>query len=100
LLAVRPHNPTRFTAKVSGVPVSVLHDVPIFMSAGDADQTATRAVTDHSYRELKNAGFKKVRYEHFAGGHHLYLPHLVAALDWFLKGGGNGSNASPVPSSR
>lgn len=93
LLAVSPHNPTRFTSKVS-VPAGTLHNVPIFMSAGDSDQTATKAVTDGSHHELTNAGFKKVRYEHFSGGHHLYQPHLEEALDWFLE---ENKGTSPPP---
>ena len=84
-LAVSPHNPTKFIRDVSGVPVTVAHKMPIFMSAGDKDETATREITDQSHHALDHDGFKNVRYEHFDGGHQLYQPHLQAALSWFLE---------------
>ncbi len=83
-LAVSPHNPTKFTSHVSSVPSAPLHQLPIFISAGDKDPTATPEITERSYKALVKDGFKNVRFEHFDGGHHLYQPHLEAALDWFL----------------
>ncbi|MDQ3199851.1 MAG: hypothetical protein M3Q46_11830 [Verrucomicrobiota bacterium] len=85
LLAVSPHNPTKFMSKVNSAPVTVAHRMPIFMSAGEKDQTATREITDASHEALLHDGFKNVRYEHFDGGHQLYKPHLHAALAWFLE---------------
>ena len=98
-LAVSPHNPTKFSKGVSGVPVTELHNLPIFMSAGDKDETATPEITEESHRALVRAGFKMVRFEHFDGGHHLYKPHLQAALDWFLEGGGQPGGKTPPPRS-
>ncbi len=84
-LAVSPHNPTKFTRDVSGVPATTAHKIPIFMSAGDKDERATPKITQHSHDALVRDGFKNVRFEHFDGGHQLYKPHLQAALSWFLE---------------
>ncbi len=97
-LAVSPWNPTKFTKDVSGVPASVAHKMPIFMSAGEKDETATREITDQSRHALDHDGFKNVRYEHFDGGHQLYQPHLQAALRWFLEQKSNRNpRGSPTP---
>ncbi len=98
LLAVSPHNPTKFAKDVRTIPVTALHNLPIFMSAGEKDEVATPAITDQSHHALVHDGFKKVRFEHFDGGHQLYKPHLQAALDWFLEGGDPaGAKGSPSP---
>ena len=84
-LSVSKWNPTKFPEDFKRVPVSILRDLPIFMSAGDNDTIATREITDESHDAVLKKGFKKVRYEHFVGGHQLNHPHLEVALDWFLQ---------------
>lgn len=71
--------------------------MPIFLSAGEKDDTVTRKVTDQAEREMKHEGFKNLRYEHFDGGHQLYQPHLQAALSWFLERKKGKAAASPSP---
>jgi len=96
-LAVSGWNPAKFVKDVSGLPISVAHQIPIFLSAGDKDETATRKITDQAHHEMEHDGFRNLRYEHFDGGHQLYQPHLQAALSWFLEQKGK-STASPSPS--
>lgn len=84
-LSVSGWNPTKFPDDFKRVPISILRDVPIFMSAGDEDKIATKEITDESHEAMVKKGFKKVRHEHFAGGHQLNHPHLQAALAWFLE---------------
>jgi predicted esterase len=72
--------------------------MPIFLSAGDKDEVATRKITDQSQHDMEHEGFKNLRYEHFDGGHQLYHPHSQAALDWFLEEKGKtGLQSSPTP---
>lgn len=84
-LSVSAWNPTSFRDELKRTPASALHNAPIFMSAGDEDKIATKERTDESHDAIMKEGFKRVRYEHFAGGHQLNHPHLQAALDWFLE---------------
>lgn len=94
-------NPAKFVKDVSGLPVSVAHKMPIFLSAGDKDEVVPRKAADQSQHEMEHEGFKNLRYEHFDGGHQFYRPHLQAALDWFLEEKGkSGSSPSPFPSRR
>lgn len=100
-LAVSGWTPAKFVKDVSGLPVSVAHKMPIFLSAGDKDETATRKVTDQAQHEMEHEGFKNLRYEHFDGGHQLYEPHLQAALSWFLEQKGkSAASLSPFPGRR
>ncbi len=95
-LGVSGWTPAKFIKDVRGLPLSVAHKMPIFLSAGDKDEKATREVTDKAQHEMEREGFKNLRYEHFDGGHQLYQPHLQAALSWFLERNGKAA-ASPSP---
>jgi hypothetical protein len=83
-LAVSGWNPTNFPEALRRAPRGTLHNVPIFMSAGDSDKTATPEITAKAHSDVKAEGFKKIRFEKFPGGHQLNKPHLQAALDWFI----------------
>ncbi|MEO8043498.1 MAG: hypothetical protein ABI674_01215 [Spartobacteria bacterium] len=98
-LGVSGWTPAKFIKDVKGLPLSVAQKMPIFLSAGTKDPTATPEVTDGAKHEMEHGGFRNLRFEHFDGGHQLYQPHLEAALTWFLAGGGKaGASPSPSPS--
>jgi hypothetical protein len=93
-LAVSGWNPTSFPEDLKRAPFNAIHHVPVFMSAGESDTIATRSITEEARDAMQRAGFKKMRYEKFPGGHELHHPHLLAALDWFIE-----LNAKPPGSS-
>jgi predicted esterase len=59
--------------------------VPIFLQSGETDEIATMADHRRVYDDLKHAGFRNVRIEHFAGAHEIYPPPMRLALDWFRQ---------------
>ena len=85
LLAVTGWDPTDFPDVLQRTPFTPLHNLPIFISAGESDSIATKEVTDKMHQDVTGKGFRKVRFEHFAGGHELNRQHLQTALAWFLE---------------
>jgi hypothetical protein len=85
LLAVTGWDPTDFPDVLQRTPFVPLHNLPVFISAGESDPTATKEITDKMYQDVTRQGFRKVRFEHFSGGHTLYRQHLQNALDWFRE---------------
>src|SRR5438874_11439670 len=85
LLAVSGWDPVDFPDVLRRTPFAPLHNLPVFMSAGETDSIATKQITDQSHQAMMREGFRKIRFEHFPGGHELYRAHLQAALDWFLE---------------
>ena len=85
LLAVTGWNPTSFPDVLQRTPFGPLHNLPIFISAGESDSTATKEMTDKVHLDMTRQGFRNVRFEHFSGGHELNRQHLQTALDWFLE---------------
>jgi hypothetical protein len=85
LLAVTGWDPTDFPDMLQRTPFAPLHNLPIFISAGESDSTATKEITDKMHQDVTRQGFRRVRFEHFGGGHELYRQHLQAALDWFRE---------------
>ena len=85
LLAVTGWDPTDFPDVLQRTPFAPIHNLPIFISAGESDPTATKEITDKMYQDVTRQGFRKVRFEHFGGGHELYRQHLQTALDWFRE---------------
>jgi hypothetical protein len=85
LLAVTGWDPTDFPDVLQRTPFTPIHNLPIFISAGESDTTATKEITDKMHQDVTRQGFRKVRFEHFAGGHQLYRQHLQTALDWFRE---------------
>lgn len=57
--------------------------VPVFLSTGTEDQTATLRHAQTVRESLRNTGFKEIRPETYKGGHDPYAPHTEAALAWF-----------------
>ena len=59
-------------------------DTPIFISSGTNDHIAppdrARAVAE----SMKAAGFRRVRFEPFEGGHAVKNDHTIQALRWFM----------------
>jgi hypothetical protein len=85
LLAVTGWDPTDFPDVLQRTPFVPLHNLPIFISAGENDSTAPKEITDKMYQDVTRQGFRNVRFEHFSGGHDLYRQHLQTALDWFRE---------------
>ena len=85
LLAVTRWDPTDFPNVLQRTPFVPLHNLPIFISAGENDPIATKDVTDRMHQDVTRQGFRKVRFEHFSGGHTLNRQHLQTALDWFRE---------------
>lgn len=84
-LAVSPWSPTHFANVVQKTPFAPLHNLPIFMSAGDTDTRVTKDKSAAEHASLVREGFRNIRFEHFPGGHEIHRPHLQAALDWFVE---------------
>jgi hypothetical protein len=84
-LAVSKWTPASFPDVMRRTPIDKLHNLPIFISAGDKDKTATPQITASAHQSVVREGFRKVRFERFDGGHQIHRPHLQAALDWFLE---------------
>ena len=85
LLAVTGWDPTDFPDALQRTPFAPLHNMPIFISAGETDTTATKEKTDKMHNDVTRQGFRKVRFEHFPGGHRLHREHLRDALAWFRE---------------
>jgi hypothetical protein len=83
LLAVTGWTPTDFIEVLRRTPFAPLHNLPVFMTAGESDQIATKAITQKAKDDMTKEGFRNIRFEYFAGGHELHRPHLQSALDWF-----------------
>lgn len=62
-------------------------NTPVWLSSGMNDNIATTAAHDQVNRSLRNAGFKNVRMERFAGGHQLRRAEVQRALRWFREVG-------------
>ena len=100
LLAATGWHPTDFPDDLGRTPYAPFRNLPVFLSAGDSDGIATKPMTDKVNKDLLTAGFKKVRYEHFTGGHELNREHLKTALEWFLAPSfTNGASPSPAGNS-
>lgn len=84
LLAATGWHPTDFPDDFHRTPYAQLRNLPVFLSAGDNDGIATKPMTERVNADLARAGFLKVRFEHFNGGHELNREHLKTALEWFL----------------
>ncbi len=62
---------------------SAFQRVPIFLSSGTRDSTATPDATVRVKDSMRNMGFRYVRIESYPGGHDPYPPHTDLALAWF-----------------
>ena len=59
--------------------------VPIFLSNGTSDTIATVEAGRRTLQSMDKSGFKKLKLETYDGGHELYKPHVMTALDWFTS---------------
>ena len=72
-----------------------LHNIPIFMRAGDLDKAATKEVTDGSHRELTNAGFKECATSISPAG--ISFINRIWKQRFIEEHGKSGASASPSP---
>lgn len=59
--------------------------VPVFLSAGNRDETAPVQSADKVRLSLEATGFRDVRLETYDGAHDPCLPHTTDALKWFAE---------------
>lgn len=85
LLSVTGWTPSDFPDVLRRAPRAAIRTLPVFFTAGEKDEVATKEVTEKAQKELMTAGFKNVRFEKFDGGHRLHRPHLQQALEWFVS---------------
>ena len=60
--------------------------IPIFISSGINDTIAPTEIARKVAAEIRQAGFRSVRFETFTGGHAVKNDHTVEALRWFRQG--------------
>src|SRR5207249_2945092 len=65
-------------------PFSLFVNIPIYLSSGSDDKTATPQANQEVMSSMKASGFHKVRLETYPGAHDPYPPHTTEALKWFL----------------
>jgi hypothetical protein len=63
-------------------------EIPIWISGGMGDEIATPSLEGAVKASLQRTGFKRVRVEHFMGGHQLKRSEVRLALRWFRELGG------------
>jgi hypothetical protein len=66
-----------------GKPLPDFLRVPVYLSSGKRDKTATPAQHAEVELQLAAAGFKAIRLESNPGPHDVYAPHVREALEWF-----------------
>lgn len=59
--------------------------VPIYLSTGDQDETATLAAANRVRQSMEGSGFREVRSETYSGGHTADAAQITEALDWFKE---------------
>jgi hypothetical protein len=59
--------------------------VPVFYSIGDKDKVTTPELAKTSLAAIKEVGSRILREEHFDGAHERHIPHIGAALTWFME---------------
>jgi hypothetical protein len=63
-------------------------NLPIWLSGGMDDNIAHPSLMGQAAAGMRNTGFKRVRLEHFMGGHRLKRSEVKLALRWFRELGG------------
>jgi hypothetical protein len=63
-------------------------NIPIWISGGMDDVIATPSLEGKVAAGMRSSGFKRVRLEHFMGGHWLKRSEVKLALRWFRQLGG------------
>lgn len=69
-------------------PGSNFLNIPIWLSGGMDDPIAHPSLMGQAAAGLRSTGFKRVRLEHFPGGHWLKRSEVKLALRWFREVGG------------
>ena len=64
---------------------SVFRKVPVYLSAGKKDTTATVAAANQVRASLEATGFRDVRLETYDGGHTPDSAQITEALNWFKE---------------
>lgn len=64
---------------------AVFRKVPVFFSIGDKDKTTTPKIAKKALAAIDQAGTRTLRGEHFDGGYERHIPHISAALTWFME---------------
>ena len=59
--------------------------VPIYLSTGDQDETATLVAANRVRQSMEGSGFREVRSETYSGGHTADAAQITEALDWFKE---------------
>jgi predicted esterase len=62
------------------------HKVPIFVSAGEKDNTQKLDEIKRTFGAVEKSGYKTTRLETHPGGHSPSAEHMAQALEWFEKG--------------
>jgi hypothetical protein len=63
-------------------------NIPVWLSDGMSDPIATPSLVGQAAANMRRTGFKRVRLEHFMGGHQLKRSEVRLALRWFRQLGG------------
>lgn len=66
-------------------PPATYRSVPVFLSSGEKDKTATPSQHEDVKSSLIAGGFKKVRLESHPGGHTVCKEHVLESLKWFIE---------------
>jgi hypothetical protein len=69
-------------------PGSAFLNIPIWLSGGMDDPIAHPSLMGQAAAGMRSTGFKRVRLEHFNGGHRLKRTEVKLALRWFRELGG------------
>jgi hypothetical protein len=69
-------------------PGNAFLNIPIWLSGGMDDPIAHPSLMGQAAAGMRRTGFKRVRLEHFMGGHRLKRSEVKLALQWFRQLGG------------
>jgi predicted esterase len=62
---------------------SALHQIPVFISAGEKDNVAKPDMMRSTIAQTKSGDYKTLRSEWRPGGHQVSQEHITTALEWF-----------------